>query len=179
MDEVKQTLNTISGFARETGMDRRTVTKILNPIKPDAEDAKAKYWSLRGWTEGVKRYYAPSEETTLNDERLRLTKAQADERELAVQAARGELLPVEDVSQALASVMSELKSNLINLPPKLAPAVFNATTAREVEEVAKDIIHASLFRASESLTDIIDSRKGVDASPEADDIAVGSAGEEA
>ncbi len=171
--DAKQLLLSISGWSRETGMDRRTVTKILNPIKPDDKDTQAKYWSARSWTEAVKIYYAPDDETTLNDERLRLTKAQADEREIAVAKARGEVLEVEYVSQALADCMAEVKSNLTNLPPKLAPAVFNSTTAREVEEVAKDIIHAALFRASENVANIISGEQGPDTSPEADDIPVG------
>lgn len=160
-------------------MDRRTVAKILDPIKHEDKDASAKYWSARGWTEGVRRYYASDEETTLNDERLRLTKAQADEKEILVAKARGEVLEVEYVAQTIADIMAEVKSNLINLPPKLAPAVFNSTTAREVEEVAKDIIHASLFRASESVSNIISGGESAEAPTETDDIPVGGEGEAA
>jgi len=168
----------ISGWARETGLDRRTISKILDPIKHDSQDNLAKYWTARGFLEGVRRYYAPEEETTLNDERLRLTKAQADEREIAVAKARGEVIEVEHVAQTLADVMAQIKSNLTNLPPKLAPAVFNSTTAREVEEVAKDIIHAALWRASEAVENLISGGEGADTSSETDDQPVGGDREE-
>lgn len=156
-------------LSHETGISPQRVRKILAGVTPDKTTERGKYFTLRTFSKSLEAYAQPASEKTLNDERLRLTTAQADKQELEVMVAEGKLVPVEQIGNAFANVMSELKSAMMNLPPKLAPVVFAAETAREVEERAKELMYAALFNASENIDRLADRIESVDASSEADD----------
>lgn len=76
-------------------------------------------------------------------ERARLTKAQADHEELKVHQMEGTLIPSEEVNQVWTDKIMSARSTLMALPSKIAPVVMSASTVRDVEDFARDeIFHA-------------------------------------
>jgi len=75
-------------------------------------------------------------------ERARLTKAQADEREIKNAKAKGELIPIEVAEMVWCDAAILLRNNLLNLPNKLSHVVAPLTETPEIaEEIKKELIH--------------------------------------
>ncbi|MGB0734222.1 MAG: hypothetical protein ACPGPF_10665 [Pontibacterium sp.] len=75
-------------------------------------------------------------------ERARLTKAQADEREIKNAKARGDLIPIEVAERVWCDAAILLRNNLLTLPNKLSHVVAPLTDTPEIsEEIKKEIIH--------------------------------------
>jgi hypothetical protein len=67
-----------------------------------------------------------------NEARRRKETALAELRELEVQQKRGELVKVEDVRNAWATVVRTIRDGVMRIPDKCAPAIAAAADAREV-----------------------------------------------
>lgn len=75
-------------------------------------------------------------------ERARLTRAQADEREIKNAKAKGELIPIEAAETVWCNAAILLRNNLLNLPNKLSHVVAPLTDTPEIaEEIKKELIH--------------------------------------
>lgn len=75
-------------------------------------------------------------------ERARLTRAQADEREIKNAKSRGELIPIEVAESVWCNAAILLRNNLLNLPNKLSHVVAPLTDTPEIaEEIKKELIH--------------------------------------
>ena len=79
-----------------------------------------------------------------NEERARLTKFQADEKELQVKVLAGDLVPSDQVLEMLQTVISNARAKLLTLPIKAAQAALNATDLKDIEREIKDLVHESL-----------------------------------
>lgn len=72
---------------------------------------------------------------TLTDERVRLTKINADRKELQLQKEKGALLHTEKAMQLWGQVAMVIKHKLLALPVKLAPLLIGARTLTEAKAV--------------------------------------------
>jgi phage terminase Nu1 subunit (DNA packaging protein) len=146
----------VADIAKFFSLDPRTVTKMMYGYQPDRTSGKNRYYLGSTVLKAVKSYYGVDTDktTTLEAERIRLTAAQANRAELELDVSRGYLLDIDTVSAALASTLGETKAVVMNLPGRLAPAVFNSKTAREVEEYAKKIVVGALNELESSIKDL-------------------------
>lgn len=76
-------------------------------------------------------------------ERARLIKAQADKTELEVAELHGELVRVDDVTDAWSQHISAARAKLLSLPSKAAPRVMPGRIA-ETQELLRNIIDEAL-----------------------------------
>ena len=75
-------------------------------------------------------------------ERARLTKAQADEREIKNSKAKGELIPIEVAEMVWCDAAILLRNNILSLPNKLSHVVAPLTSTPEIaEEIKKELVH--------------------------------------
>jgi hypothetical protein len=72
---------------------------------------------------------------SLTDERTRLTKIQADRKEIELLKARGELIPVQDALKVWGAIVMAMKTKIQAAPRKLAPIVFGCTKETEIQEI--------------------------------------------
>lgn len=79
-----------------------------------------------------------SEGSDFYAERARLTKAQADERELIVLKNRGELVHIEKASQVWCDAAILLRNNILSVPPKVCRKAAELSQEAEIEEIIKD-----------------------------------------
>lgn len=83
------------------------------------------------------------EQLTLEAERARLAKEQADGHELKNAELRGDLLRVDDVKMSMTRVLAALRSKLLALPSKIAP-VLRSTAPDAFEEQLRSGIDDAL-----------------------------------
>lgn len=86
---------------------------------------------------------------SLTDERCRLTKINADRKELQLDRERGELLHVDAVMMFTGAVMQNIRNKMLALPKKMSPIVFGSKSIPEVEEVIKKYVYECLTEVSE------------------------------
>ncbi|QDQ28231.1 hypothetical protein FNU76_18805 [Chitinimonas arctica] len=80
----------------------------------------------------------------LNSEKTRLTRAQAIKVERENALADGVLIRAADAVQAWTEMISAAKSQLLNLPGRLAPSLLNARTAKEAERILTEAVDEAL-----------------------------------
>lgn len=124
-------------------------------------------------TEGVK---------TLEVERTRLVKAQADKTELELEALRGSLVPADEVTAHWQQFIGSARAKLLSMPSKLAGVLIACTDLNEIEAAVEASIYEALAElagtglpnAKPSDEQDLDGRFGdMDASPETDSERVG------
>jgi len=167
----------LSEIAALFDIDPRTVGKILYGLEPDGKsDDKSKKYMGATVLAGLKSYYGArgGKETTLEIERIRLTAAQANRAEMELAISKGELLPVADVIQEISKALTTIKSTIMNLPARIAPAVFSQKTSRDVETIAKGIIVGALDQLEADITALPGHVTGHEATAFADDQRVGA-----
>ena len=175
----------ISEVAALFDIDPRTVGKILYGFEPDgAVGGKGHSTRYMGATvlAGLKRYYGVrvgEKETTLEKERIRLTAAQANRAELELAISTGELLPVDDVIRETTKALTAIKASVMSLPARIAPAVFNQKTSRDVETVAKGIVTSALDQLQADLKAVPSVVAGHEATAYTDDLRMGAEREDA
>lgn len=79
-----------------------------------------------------------------HQERARLLKAQADEKEMVVEEMRGNLILIEDVEEALVKNISDCRARLLVLPTKIASEVLHIDNLPGVQEVIKSHVYEAL-----------------------------------
>ncbi len=85
-------------------------------------------------------------------ERARLTKNQADEKELQVAILRGDLIPAEVVSDDWAQMINAMRARLLSMPTKLAPTLVACSDFREVESAIKQQVIESLLEITDDIS---------------------------
>lgn len=90
-----------------------------------------------------------SEGFDYNEERARLTKFQADEKELHVKVLEGDLVPSDQVVEMLETVISNARAKLLNLPIKAAQVALAAKDLKEIEREIKELVFESLSELSD------------------------------
>lgn len=74
----------------------------------------------------------------LNAEKVRLTAAQADERELKLAAARRELLPAKEVQREWAEILGTIRAGLLAVPSRVGVRLGHLT-AHDLSEIDAEI----------------------------------------
>ncbi len=144
---------TVSGLSVELGLDRRTLGKHLKGVKPIREAGKSKYYYM---AQVVQVLRGSSEAGSYEEERTRLTKAQADHEELKVSEYRGDLIPSGVVSQLWGDMVGAMRARLLALPPRLASKAIAATGLREIEDFARTEVYAALTELADHAEDSAD-----------------------
>jgi len=72
---------------------------------------------------------------SLTDERTRLTKIQADRKEIELLRTKGELLPVQEAMAVWSAVIITMKTRLLGFPRKMAPVVYGCAKETEIQEL--------------------------------------------
>ena len=102
----------------------------------DLDDCRVKYIRyLRSLSKGKN-----TSSGDLNDERTRLTKAQADRAELELQEKENILISTEIVEKEWVSYISNIRSKLLGLPTKLGHNILTADDYNQAENMIKDAI---------------------------------------
>lgn len=91
--------------------------------------------AAKGLIEYYRKLAAGSGDLSLTDERTRLTRIQADRKEIELLKALGELLPVQEAMKAWSAVIMTMKTRLQGSPRKLAPILFGCTKETEIQEI--------------------------------------------
>jgi len=112
----------------------------------------------------------------LEQERIRLTRAQADKVEMDNEQARGDTIRTDLAAKYLEAVIMASRARLLVMPTKLAPIVTPCDTLRESQEVLKQGIDeclSELPQASQAaLTDLL-RNSSLETSTPAEDKRVG------
>lgn len=85
----------------------------------------------------------------LTNERIRLTRAQADKTQLEAAELRGEMVYVDDVIAAWGRMLIAMRSRLLAMPTKIGPRTRSSAT----DQQAAKIIEEEVIEALEELSD--------------------------
>jgi phage terminase Nu1 subunit (DNA packaging protein) len=114
---------------------------------------KAGHIDFLAATKAVVEYYrnlaSGSGSLTLTDERTRLTRINADRKELQLQKERGVLIRTEVAQRLWSGIIMTMKTRLLAMPRKLAPAVIGQERLPEIEDLISKEINGILIEFSE------------------------------
>ena len=77
-------------------------------------------------------------------EKARLTKAQADEREISVKKMMGELIAADEVQTTWSDYVANARAKLLALPSKSAQQLLSLESYQEVETYLKEMVYEAL-----------------------------------
>lgn len=132
----------ISGLAVELEVDRRTVAKRVKDLKPARSEGKIDYYRMADVVRAI--YEGENASGSLEAEKTRLTKAQADHEELKVAQLKATLIPSELVISTWQTLVVSAKAKLLALPTKTAHAVLAANEIIEIEAILKQQVYEAL-----------------------------------
>ena len=87
---------------------------------------------------------------SLEDEKTRLTKIQADKALLQLREYEGELVRADDVEQAYSMLVANCKSKILALPYRMAQDVSPDMNTTQIEEMIKSHLYEALEEISEA-----------------------------
>ena len=138
---------TTSQAAELRGVSKRRLRQIHNednpPPRHDAESYDARKYGE--WLVSQ----SSSEGFDYNAERARLTKFQADEKELQVKVLEGDLVPSDQVVEMIETLISNARAKLLNLPIKAAQVALAAKDLKEIEREIKELVYEALSELSD------------------------------
>ncbi len=132
---------TISGLAAELDRDRRTITRALRDVPHDGKEGRYKAWHMT--TALAAMADGPGDTLDLTAERARFAAAQADDREMKNDLARGDQIKVGEFHMMMTTAFARVRAKLLALPSKMAPLVA-ATTPAEAQAMLREVIHDAL-----------------------------------
>ena len=113
----------------------------------DQDDCRVRYIRyLRGLSRGK------SASGDYNEERTRLTKAQADRAELELQEKEADLISTDTIKTIWSDYVANVRSKLLALPSKLGHLTQAAETYAEAEAIIKESVYECLEELSEDAT---------------------------
>ena len=125
------------------GITERHVLRLTQGgILPKTDDSKQitqAYIRYRNESKGGK--------ADLIEERIRLTRFQADRKELELKVAQGELIHVDTAMKLWGQVVQSVRSKLLAIPTKMAPLLLGCRGLSEL----KDAIEKQIFEVMEEL----------------------------
>lgn len=128
------------------GLDSSQVNKLENDgvIIKESHNKYNLVKSVRNYINSITgRESSNSSGADYYAERARLTKAQADERELKVKIAKGELVYIDRCEQIWCDAAILLRNNILAVPPKVCRKASTMTNQQEIEELIKgELINA-------------------------------------
>lgn len=84
---------------------------------------------------GAEKSELGEKKTTYEEEKIRLTKAQADKVEIEVQKELRQLIPAEEVATYFEETGMRLRSKLMTLPTKLSPRLLSQDEIAVIEDI--------------------------------------------
>jgi len=118
-------------------------------------------------------------DTTLEEEKIKLTSAQAEKVGLEVEVLKGSLIPADEIEEFLTRTFGAFKARCLSIPTKSAPSVIGVVDVLEIEEIIKDYIYEALDELKDyepvdrTKEDINQIRKDARATTEANSKSVG------
>lgn len=105
---------TINRLADETGLDRRTIKKILQDYTPTDTDGKSDFYKLADFIEAMRKHDKPEPgEGDLEAEQTRLTAVKADIAEVDRARIRNEVIETQTVFNVVESVFVAIRRTII------------------------------------------------------------------
>lgn len=141
-----------SGLARYLGLSRTTIDAWCRRGCPHEEVAGKFVFDseeVEAWREEQKRRAGsqPDDPAYLR-ERTRLTKAQADLRELELERRSGDVIDAADAMALWGEIITTFRNRLLALPRKAAPVVIGCASIIEVQELLEAEVSAILQELS-------------------------------
>ena len=133
---------TISGLAAELDRDRRTITRALRDVPHNGKEGRYKAWHMTTVLAVVAD--GPGDTLDLTAERARFAAAQADDREMKNDIARGDQITVAEFHLMVTSAFARVRAKMLALPSKMAPLVVGAKNAAEAQAMLRDVVHDAL-----------------------------------
>lgn len=81
---------------------------------------------------------------SLAEERARLTKIQADRKELQLKKEKGELIPVDEAMKEWINALQKVRQKLLAIPIKASPLVIASKNTKEAKEILENFIYEAL-----------------------------------
>lgn len=139
-------------LAEMCGKSTRTIKKKCEGLKTRKGAHNAIMYDS---TEALPRIFSEGDDYAT--EKTRLTKAQANHEELRVKEKDGSLIPADAVEEMMMGKVLAARAALLSLPTRIAPLAMSASTIREVEDAARDIVYEALNGLADGLPE--DSQK--------------------
>lgn len=136
---------TLAQLETITGVSYKTIKKRIGNLAPIRSDGKALYFAPQIALPMI--YELGQEEgqgASLDKEKARLAKHQADRAELEVGRMRGELIPAELVEKVWSEMVMAFRAKMLNLPTKCASVVAGISETLDVEAELKRSIDEAL-----------------------------------
>lgn len=139
---MKTPMFTATGSAEHFGRDRRTMSRIMEGVKPDAIVKGKQQFSLKTIAAAVQTYDARERPAKANghatDEKSRLAKAQADLVEAKVDKLKGKNYAHEDVERVWTEIAQAMRARFLALPSRVAQ-VFPSLEPPVIAEISKEV----------------------------------------
>ena len=117
-----------------TGREHRTIKKRLEGIELVDTGGQFKKWPAKIALAKIYDAEREPDEINGNQQKARLTKAQADMAELELAAMNGHYVKIEMLETEWASIVSNIRARFLSMPSKLAPRLSGISDARLVED---------------------------------------------
>jgi phage terminase Nu1 subunit (DNA packaging protein) len=153
-----------------TGKTFRTVKKRLAGLRPVREDGRAEYYDTK---EALQLLY-PQVQSELAKENLLLERARREKEELKLGEMKGELIPVAEVVKAVEREYNFVRSQIRNLPSKMAKPLSMTADANDVFELLQEAVNECLTELTvdekyKQKLDDINAKKATEETPEEPD----------
>ncbi|MBT8361838.1 MAG: hypothetical protein KJO32_12870, partial [Deltaproteobacteria bacterium] len=145
---------TVNALSVELRRDRRLINKVIanSGIKPTRENKRSRFYRIAEIVNAL----CESGELNLEQERAKLAKEQREKVRLQNKEKRGELVPVNQVTELWTKVAIACRSKLLALPNKMAAQVFCSQSVPETQEMLRVEVYAALNELSEELVSCAD-----------------------
>ncbi len=136
-----------------TGFDRRKVRRRLETLEPEKKGRSY----LCNSHEALRLLYGDGGDGKLDpqQERAALDRARREAVEMDNKRKSGELVPVDEVTEAWGKLVTNTRAKLLGLPTRLAPRLLSQREMRDIERTLKDAIYECLQALSETDPDEI------------------------
>ncbi len=182
VDDIAQMKGTMRDMQMLLGVSASEVKRLVNEsiIKKDMRGTYDVLHSIKGYI-GYLQVRAGGRSGVSADyqeERSRLTKAQADKAEFEAAVMAGTLVSVDQVSAQWESMLVSMKAKLLSMPSKLAPVVADEDEPGVIQSMIDDYMREALeelasYGTSSGSEDIGEGDDGVEAAAQVDSKPVG------
>ncbi len=143
---MKVTCNQLTGW---TGKAYRTIKGRLNDagLEPERSGNKLLYDSAEALEAIFTTGTPDGDNLDLQQERAKLAKKQAEKAELQIAQMKGQLVDVDEVSEAWTKYISNCRAKLLSMPAKISAEVVGADLAA-TQNIIKREVYAALTELS-------------------------------
>ena len=143
---IKRTEWTRTALAVEFGMDKRTLAKRLEGLKPIKSGVKHEKYYLKD----VVEFLYKGKSKGIEAEKLRLLKYQADEKQIDVQKKLGVLAYKDEIQSHYENLVLNFRSKCLSLPAIIAVQGYGLRDKKKLEKLINDKIDEALNELSEN-----------------------------